>query len=430
MFERFFMLLIWVEFVLLPRMNFLYNILVFLTSIILQCVAIFNKKIKLFIDGRKETFTKISTLSRDDKVVWIHAASLGEFEQARPIIENIKAQYATYKIVVTFFSPSGYEVRKDYHLADIICYLPLDSKSNARKFISIVNPELVIFVKYEFWPNLLNELKRKEIKTILISGILREKQVFFKWYGHFMRHALKAFDHFFVQNTVSEKLLKSIHYNNVTVAGDTRFDRVYEILQQDNSLDFINEFKNNQYTVVAGSTWKEDEELLVHYINNEAPASEKFIIAPHNINQKGIDDLRKSILKKTVLYSNRKQVTLQDCQVFIVDTIGILTKIYSVADVAYVGGGLKTGLHNILEPATFGIPVVIGHQFEKFKEAVDLVELKGCISIQNQDQFSSIFTRLKSDENYRKLTGEINATYIQEHLGATKKIMNYLKLKL
>jgi 3-deoxy-D-manno-octulosonic-acid transferase len=411
-------------------MNFLYNIFVYLGSLVLKLVAVFNRKIELFVSGRKETFDSLSVLKKDDKVVWIHAASLGEFEQARPIIEKIKTQYATYKIVVTFFSPSGYEIRKNYNLADVVCYLPLDSISNAKKFIDIVHPSLAIFVKYEFWPNLLHELQRNEISTILISGILREKQVFFKWYGSFMRNALKAFDHFFVQNTVSEKLLKSIHYNNVTVAGDTRFDRVYEILQQDNSLDFIHEFKNNQYTVVAGSTWKEDEELLVHYINNEASAAEKFIIAPHNINQKEIDNLRKSILKKTVLYSNRKEVTLEDCQVFIVDTIGILTKIYSVADVAYVGGGLKTGLHNILEPATFGIPVVIGNQFEKFKEAVDLVELKGCISIQNQDQFSSIFTRLKSDENYRKLTGEISRTYIQEHLGATKKIMNYLKLKL
>jgi len=380
--------------------------------------------------GRKETFSTLSELKKNDKVVWIHAASLGEFEQARPIIENIKTQYDTYKIVVTFFSPSGYEIRKNYNLADVVCYLPLDSKVNAKKFIDIVHPTLAIFVKYEFWPNLLHELKRKEIPTILISGILREKQVFFKWYGGFMRNALKAFDHFFVQNIVSEKLLNSIDFKNVTVAGDTRFDRVSEILQQDNTLDFINEFKNNQYTVVAGSTWKEDEELLVNYINNEASEEEKFIIAPHKMNQKEIDELRKLILKKTILYSNRKEVNLKEYQVFILDTIGVLTKIYSVADVAYVGGGLKTGLHNILEPATFGVPVVIGNHFDKFKEAVDLVGLKGCISIGNQHQFSSIFTRLKSDEIYRKLTGEINATYIQEHLGATKKIMNYLKLKL
>ena len=206
MFERFFMLLIYVEFVLLPLMNFLYNILVFKASILLRFIALFNNKIKLFVDGRKETFEKLSVLNKADKVVWIHSASLGEFEQARPIIEKLNTDYTNYKIVVTFFSPSGYEIRKNYNLADIVCYLPLDSKSNAKKFIERVNPELAIFVKYEFWPNLLNELKQKEIPTILISGILRKKQSFFKWYGDFMRNALKAFNHFFVQNRKIVKL--------------------------------------------------------------------------------------------------------------------------------------------------------------------------------------------------------------------------------
>ena len=430
MFERFFMLLIYVEFVLLPLMNILYNILVFKASILLRFIALFNKKIKLFVDGRKETFSRLSALKKDDKVIWIHSASLGEFEQARPIIEKVKNQYSTYKIVVTFFSPSGYEIRKNYDLADVVCYLPLDSKSNARKFVEIVNPELAIFVKYEFWPNLLNELKQKEIPTILISGILRKKQSFFKWYGGFMRKSLQAFHHFFVQNKESKDLLNSINFNNVTVSGDTRFDRVYEILQQDNSLDFISEFKNNSYTVVAGSTWEQDEELLINYINNKASEEEKFIIAPHNINQKNISALRKSILKKTILYSERNNVNLKEYQIFIVDTIGLLTKIYASADVAYVGGGLKTGLHNILEPATFGVPVVIGNQFGKFKEAIDLVNLKGSISIYNQEEFSSTFTKLKSDIDFRKSTGKINKNYIEKNIGATQLIMNYINKQL
>lgn len=430
MFERFFMLLIYVEFVLLPLVNILYNILIFKASIILRFIALFNKKIKFFINGRKETFGKLSILKKDDKVLWIHSASLGEFEQARPIIEKIKNQYSELKIVVTFFSPSGYEIRKNYDLADVVCYLPLDSKSNARKFIEKVNPELTIFVKYEFWPNLLNELKRKEIPTILISGILRKKQSFFKWYGGFMRNALKAFNHFFVQNEESKHLLNSINFNNVTVSGDTRFDRVHEILQQDNSLEFISEFKNSKYTVVAGSTWQQDEELLINYINNKASEEEKFIIAPHNINQKNITELRKSILKKTILYSERNNVNLKEYQVFIVDTIGILTKIYAYADAAYVGGGLKTGLHNILEPATFGVPVVIGNQFGKFKEAIDLVNLKGCISISNQEEFSSTFTKLKSDIDFRKSTGKINKDYIEKNIGATQLIMNYINKQL
>ncbi len=407
-------------------MNFLYSTLVFIAAFILRIVGLFSKKIKLFIDGRKETFSKIDVL-KNENVIWFHAASLGEFEQARPIIEELKKDYKQYKILVTFFSPSGYEIRKNYNLADVICYLPLDSISNARKFIEIVNPTCAIFIKYEFWPNLLNELNRKEIPTILVSGILRENQLFFKSYGGFMRKSLQAFNHFFVQDENSKTLLNSINFENVTIAGDTRFDRVSKILEQDNSLDFIDEFKNNQYTIVAGSTWKEGEELLVNYINNNASEDEKFIIAPHNIKQEAILELQKLINKKTVLFSAKADKNLSEYSVFIIDTIGILTKIYAAADVAYVGGGLKTGLHNILEPATFGIPVVIGNKYDKFKEAVDLVKIGGCISIKNQEEFTSNLINLKDDESFRKLTGVINKRYIKDNLGATDLVMNYLK---
>ena len=230
-----------------------------------------------------------------------------------------------------------------------------------------------------------------------------------------------------MQNQISKELLNSIHFNNVTIAGDTRFDRVSKILEQDNSLDFINQFKDHKYTFVAGSTWKEGEELLVNYINNNATADEKFIIAPHNIKQEAILELQKSINKKTILFSDKTDKNLSEYQVFIIDTIGILTKIYAAADIAYVGGGLKTGLHNILEPATFGIPVIIGNKYDKFNEAVDLVKIGGCISIKNQEEFTSNLVHLKKDENFRKLTGVINKKYIQNNLGATKLIMNYLK---
>jgi len=411
-------------------MNFLYNILIFKASILLPVFALFSKKIRLFVEGRKETFLKLSQFSKNDKVIWFHAASLGEFEQARPIIEHIKNKYKNYKILVTFFSPSGYEIRKNYELADVICYLPLDGKKKARKFIENVNPELVVFVKYEFWPNFLNELKRKKIPTILISGIFRENQIFFTFFGGFMRKSLQAFNHFFVQDENSKKLLKTINFENVTVSGDTRFDRVYEILQQNNQLDFITEFKNDQYTIVAGSTWKEDEDLLVNYINNEASAEEKFIIAPHNIKDEAVLELKKLINKKTILFSEKEEKNLSQYQVFIIDTIGILTKIYSVGNVAYVGGGLKTGLHNILEPATFGIPIVIGNKFEKFKEAKDLVALKGCVSVNNQEEFSRIFHQLKKDEIFREITGNINKKYIQDNIGATEIIMNYVSKKI
>ena len=410
-------------------MNFFYNILVFFATITLFVLKFFSKKLRLFVDGRKEIFSKISNLKNED-VIWFHAASLGEFEQAIPIIEALKKNNNTYKILVTFFSPSGYEIRKNYKLADMVCYLPLDSRSNARKFIEIVNPKFAIFIKYEFWPNFLNELKKKEIPTILVSGILREKQLFFKPYGGFMRKSLSAFHHFFVQNKVSEELLNSINFKNITIAGDTRFDRVSKILEQDNTLSFINKFKNEQYTLVAGSTWKEDEELLVDYINNRASENEKVIIAPHNIKQEAILELQKSINKKTILFSDKKGKDLSSYQVFIIDTIGILTKIYAAADIAYVGGGLNTGLHNILEPATFGIPVIIGDKYDKFKEAVDLVRIGGCISIKNQEEFTKALVSLKTDEEDRNLTGLLNKKYIQENLGATNLIMNYLKDKI
>ncbi len=409
-------------------MNFIYNLLLFKVSILLRFIALFNKKIKLFVDGRKQTFSKLENIKKTDKVIWFHAASLGEFEQGRPIIEALKERYKNHKIVVTFFSPSGYEIRKNYPLADVVCYLPFDTKANVKKFIAKIHPEIAIIIKYEFWPNLLSEVKKQGINTILISGIFREKQSFFKWYGSFMRNKLKAFNHFYVQNEASKKLLYSIGFQNITIAGDTRFDRVHDILKQDNSLDFINKFKNNSYTVVAGSTWEEDEKLLVNYINNHASADEKFIIAPHNINQKQIKELQKSINKKTILYSEKEGQNLSENQVFIIDTIGLLTKIYSYADVAYVGGGLATGLHNILEPATFGIPIVFGaNKYKKFQEATDLLKLGSVTIVTNNEDFSSNFTTLKANANLRTKMGSENYHYIKNNIGATKIIMNYIK---
>tara|TARA_R110002073_G_scaffold108336_9_gene243617 strand:- start:47671 stop:48924 length:1254 start_codon:yes stop_codon:yes gene_type:complete len=415
-------------------MNPLYNLTAHITFFILKIYGLFNEKIKLFIKGRKETFNKLSVLTKEDKVIWFHAASLGEFEQARPIIEEVKKNYPNHKIVVTFFSPSGYEIQKNYELADVICYLPFDTKGRVRKFIEMVHPEVAIVVKYEFWPNLLNQLKKKSIPTILVSGIFRKDQAFFKSSGKWMKKSLLAFNHFFVQNEVSKELLESIEFTNVSVSGDTRFDRVIKILEQDNSLDFISDFKSDQYTVVAGSTWAEGEELLVNYINNSS--DEKFIIAPHTMKPKAIQELKESIQKKVVLFSEKPFDSAQDDKslavydVLIIDTIGLLTKIYSYADVAYVGGGFKTGLHNTLEPATFGIPIVIGPQFEKFREAVELVEQKGCISVNNQEEFSSIFKQLKTDEGFRMKTGTINNQYIKENIGATAQIMEYIHKQL
>jgi len=409
-------------------MYFLYNILILIAGFALKIAALFNKKIKLFIDGRKQTFFKLQqAIGESDEVIWMHCASLGEFEQGRPIIEKLKLKFPTKKVVLTFFSPSGYEVRKNYENADVVCYLPLDSAKNAKRFLKIVHPQLAIFVKYEFWPNLLKELKIIHIETLLISGIFRENQSFFNWYGGWMRKSLTTFSHFFVQDENSKKLLNSINFNNVTVSGDTRFDRVFEITQQNNKLPFIAEFIDNKYTLVAGSTWKEDETMLVDYINNKASENEKFIIAPHNINPKDILDLKNSISKKVVLFSEKGNINLSNYQVFIIDTVGILTKIYSYANVAYVGGGFtKTGVHNVLEPATFGVPILIGPNYHKFNEAIDLVKNKVCFVVANSKELSLHLESFFQSDELRLKTGESAKKQVVDKTGATAKILEFI----
>ncbi|MBK5209861.1 MAG: 3-deoxy-D-manno-octulosonic acid transferase [Flavobacteriaceae bacterium] len=410
-------------------MYFLYNILILVAGFVLKIAALFNKKIKLFIDGRKHTFFKLQqAIGKTDEVIWIHCASLGEFEQGRPIIEKLKLKFPTKKVVLTFFSPSGYEVQKNYENADVVCYLSLDSVQNAKRFLEIVHPGLAIFVKYEFWPNLLKEIKISNIETLLISGIFRKNQLFFKWYGGWMRKSLTAFSHFFVQDENSKQLLNSINFNNVTVSGDTRFDRVFEITQQNNGLSFIEEFINEKYTVVAGSTWTADETMLVDYINNNASENEKFIIAPHNINAKDIADLKNSISKKVVLFSEKDHKNLSDYQVFIIDTVGILTKIYSYADLAYVGGGFtKTGVHNVLEPATFGVPILIGPNYHKFNEAIGLVKNKACFVINDTKELSLHLDEFFQFEKKRLKAGKSAQKYVVDKTGATVKILNYLE---
>ena len=415
-------------------MLFLYNIITLLAAQILKLVAVFSPKMKLFVAGRKTVFSTLANqIQSNDKTIWFHAASLGEYEQGLPVIEVIKQKFPAHKIIVTFFSPSGYEVRKNNTVADVTVYLPLDTTSNAKQFIQLVHPEMVFFIKYEYWPNYLNELKKQEIKTYLISGILRENQAFFKWYGGFYRTALKTFDYFFVQNENSKKLLQSIGFNNVKVSGDPRKPRVVSILERDNSLDFIATFKDNKTTIVIGSSWPKDESLLVEYIN-KASDNVKFIIAPHNIKPEQIQELKKSIRKKTILFSEKDEILkqvqndkLEKFQVFIIDTIGILTKIYSYADIAYVGGGFgNPGVHNILEPATFGLPVVIGPNYSHFAEATALVNMEGCISIQNQTELNEAFELLlqKEDERYEK--GHICSTFVQMNKGATQTIINHI----
>jgi len=406
-------------------MLFIYSIIVSIAGLLLQIIALFVPKINLFVAGRKEVFPTLKAkIKPTDQTIWFHAASLGEYEQGLPVIERIKEKYPTHKIIISFFSPSGYEVRKNNTLADATVYLPLDSKKNVSRFIQLVHPEIVFIIKYEFWPNYLNELKSQNIPTYLISGIFREKQAFFKWYGGFYRKALDAFTYFFVQNENSLQLLHQLGKENAIVSGDTRFDRVASILERDNTLDFIAEFKNGTTTVVAGSTWHKDEELLIDFINSNSTDT-KYIIAPHNIKQDQIQQLKNNCTKKVILYSEKEGKELKDYDVFIIDTIGILTKIYSYADIAYVGGGFgNPGVHNILEPATFGIPIVIGPNYSHFAEAIELVQIGGCISVNNPENFQAVLNELISDSLVQKSKGNLSAQFVQKNKGAVAKIMS------
>jgi 3-deoxy-D-manno-octulosonic-acid transferase len=383
---------------------------------------------KLFVLGRKNVLPFLQqNIKPEDKTIWFHAASLGEYEQGIPVIEKIKILFPKHKIVLTFFSPSGYEIRKNNTLADITVYLPLDTPKNAFDFINVVHPEMVFFIKYEFWINYLSALKKQNIKTYLISGIFRKKQLFFKPYGSFYRKTLQSFTYFYVQNETSKQLLAQLGYENCLVSGDTRFDRVDTILERDNHLDFIEVFKNDTLTVVAGSTWAKDEALFVDYINNNKENT-KFIIAPHQINKESIAQLKNSLTKKTILFSEKDTISnLKDYQVLILDTIGILTAVYQYANIAYVGGGFeKSGIHNILEPATFGIPIVIGPRYQKFQEAIDLVNLKGCSSIKNQTEFDAVLDKFLSNDTFTSEKGIICADFVQTNKGASDKILKTL----
>ncbi len=407
-------------------MHLIYNLLTHITSFVLVLIGFFNKKIHRFVQGRKTTFDSLkNSLVDTDKVIWVHAASLGEYEQGLPILERMKNTYPKSKILLTFFSPSGYDVKKNTPAADVVTYLPLDTIANAKKFVSYVRPQLVIFIKYEIWPNYLKALQKEKIPTLLISSLFRKQQSFFKWYGSFMRKSLSTFSHFFVQDQGSIDLLKTIGYTNVSLSGDTRFDRVSEILKQDNKLSFMDRFKRDHFCFVAGSTWPEDEAILTSFINQTNEVL-KFVIAPHNINETHCKALQQSISKKVIRYSQIDSNTVLDYDVLILDTIGILTKVYSYATVAYVGGGFATGLHNTLEPAVFGIPVIIGPKFDTFKEARDLVAQNGVLPIANHAEFHKIITQCIASVGFREKTGEINHNYILKNTGASIQIMEHI----
>ena len=411
-------------------MHLLYNFSTFLASKLILLSPLFSPKMGLFVNGRKSLVNTLkSTLKKGDKTIWFHCASLGEYEQGVPIIKKTKEEFPDHKIIVSFFSPSGFEVKKNDKLADCTVYLPLDTPKNAKNFINLLQPSVAIFIKYEFWPNYLFELKKKSIPTILVSGLFRKDQVFFKFYGGFMRRTLNSFSHFFVQDQLSKSLLKQLKISQVTVSGDTRFDRVSDQLSMNNKLDFIALFKQDLFCLVCGSTWPKDESILINYINNFSNNT-KFIIAPHDVNNLRIESLKKKLKVKTVLYSEREKYNISDYQVLIIDTVGLLTKVYSYAEVAYIGGGIgmgANGLHNILEAATFGVPIIIGENYTNFPEAKKLKELNGLFSVATPQEFIDIFNQLKTDASFCEKTGLISKNFIFKNRGATDIILNYLQ---
>lgn len=411
-------------------MNFLYNIGLSISWILLRLLSYFNPKIKKFVEGRKEVQSYLKANLADDRpVIWFHAASLGEYEQGLPIIEKLRVEFPGHSILLTFFSPSGYEVRRNTKAVDAVCYLPMDSKRNVAAFLETVQPVLAVFIKYEIWPNYLSALQKKGIPTVLISAIFSERQVYFKWYGKFMRNALRRFTEIFVQNEKSKDLLLRLGIDRVIIGGDTRFDRVSVIRKQNNSLPFMEKFNQDFPCFVAGSTWPEDEEILIDFIDNYE-GEMRFVIAPHDIKADHIKQLKEGLNKRSILYSEIDAQKLEEYRILIIDTIGLLTKVYSYADMAYVGGGFATGLHNTLEPAVFGIPVLIGPKYHNFQEALDLVHQKGILVIRDKSEFKQVVEQLMSDDDFRTHTGLVNSTYISAKKGASIQIMDHLRTLL
>jgi len=408
----------------------LYSIGIYIASIIIKGVALFNIKLKQGVDGRKNTFSKLeNSIKPKDKTFWFHCASLGEYEQGLPVFEALKAKHPDHKIVLSFFSPSGYELRKNAKITDVVVYLPLDTRTNAKRFLDLVHPDYIIFVKYEIWPNLLLEVKKRKLKAILISAYFRKNQSFFRWYGSFMTSSLFAFNHIFTQDENSKLLLESIDYKNVSVSGDTRFDRVSNQLKTDNSVSFIEDFKAKNLCIVFGSTWPEDDKLYIDFVNTYSNQNLKFIIAPHNIKANYTASLKSQLKVKTICFSDMTDKTLIDYDVFLLDTIGYLSKVYSYADIAYVGGGAgSTGLHNILEPAVFGMPILIGKNYDKFPEAKALVALGGVISVENASEFKTTINKLLKNKTGIETRGSINFNYIKKNKGAVIQILDYIRI--
>lgn len=401
-------------------MRFLYNIFIHIYILALNLISPFNKKVKTMLKGEKECFDRLQNLNSEDKVAWFHCASLGEFEQGRPLIEEVKKQFPEYKILLSFYSPSGYESKKDYALADYVVYLPNDTKSNAKKFVKKVNPDLIFFIKYEFWYNYISALKGRRL--FQVSLILRQNQYFFSWYGKWFAKQLKNFEHFFVQNQQTANLLNKIGYKNVTISGDTRFDRVMTIANNAKSFTEIEKFcEGNQKIILAGSSWLADEKIIQQAVKN---LDIKLIIAPHVVGENHINEIQQ-LFPEAILYSELANNDKKS-NILIINCIGILSNLYQYCDIAYIGGGFGVGIHNTLEAATFGKPICFGTNYHKFQEAIDLINLKAAYSISNQEELKQVLETLLNNEKIYNQSAEASKDYVKTKIGACKKIIEHL----
>jgi len=407
-------------------MQLLYCVIIRCYYLLILISSLFNKKTKLWINGRRDLFNKLkNAIGGQKNIVWFHCASLGEFEQGRPVMEEYRKKNPEQKILLTFFSPSGYEIRKNYAGADWVFYLPLDTKKNAVKFLNIVVPEKVIFVKYEFWYYFLNETKKRQIPAYLISANFRKDQLFFKSYGKWYRKMLNLFTFIFVQNKLSEDLLKTAGITSVVVAGDTRFDRVSDIATQSKVISEAELFSKKSFVLVAGSTWPQDEELLLPYINDKTN-NIKLIIAQHEISENRLYNLEKLLKVKSVRFSSADEAMLISAKVLIIDNVGMLSSLYKYGSLAYIGGGFGKGIHNILEAAVFGQPVLFGPNYLKFTEAIELINEKGAISVSDYKDLKETVNGFIDNKEHLKSVSDISKRFVEERTGATQKIMKVI----
>ncbi len=410
----------------------MYSLIIHLYAFFIELISPFHKKARLMRLGQWKTNGILrEKIDRNAKYIWFHASSLGEFEQGRPLIEKIKAEHPEYKILLTFFSPSGYEVRKNYGGADVVCYLPFDTPYRVKKFLDLSKPVMAIFIKYEFWDNYLSELKRRNIPVYIVSAIFRKEQLFFKWYGGMYRKVLSYFTHIFVQDDASRELLSKYGVTNVSVFGDTRFDRVQDVYKNTKQVPMVELFVNNnrsdnQLTMVAGSSWQQDEEVYLNYFNEHPEL--KLIIAPHEIHKDHLMHIESMLKRPSIRLSEATEKDIKGKSCLIVDSFGLLSSIYRYGDLAYIGGGFGAGIHNVLEAAVYGVPVIFGPKYQKFKEARDLLQVGGAFSITDEKTFESKMEELSTYRDLLEAAGAAAGDFVKSNIGATNRIISSIPL--